>query len=48
MKGGTKCYTHTNASYAAMDQLYAFEGRGVDLEAEGVRYIVMHRGPQTC
>ena len=28
-------------------QLYAFKGRGVDLEVEGVRYIEMHRRPHT-
>ena len=28
-------------------QLYAFKGRGEDLEVEGVRYIEMHRGPHT-
>ena len=29
-------------------QLYAFMGRGVDLEVEGVRYIEMNHGPHTC
>ena len=33
-----KKHTQTNTSYAAMDVRYAFKGRGVDLEVEGVRY----------
>ena len=28
--------------------MYAFKGRGVDLEVEGVHYIEKHRGPYTC
>ena len=36
---------HTNERFISCDghQLYAFKGRGVDLELEGVRYIEMHR-----
>ena len=37
---------HTNVRYDG-HQLYDFKERGVDLEVEGVRYIEMHRGPQT-
>ena len=40
---------HTNERFISCDghQLYAFTGRGVDLEVEGVRYnnIEMHCGP---
>ena len=38
---------HKNERFISCDahQLYAFNGRGVDLEVEGVRYIEMHRGP---
>ena len=37
---------HTNVRFISCDghQLYK---RGVDLEVEGVRYIEMHRGPNT-
>ena len=50
MKGCT-CFIHeeayTNERFISCDrhQLYAFKGRGVDLEVEGVHYIEMHRGP---
>ena len=52
MKGCT-CFiqeAHTNEHFISCDgrQLYAFNGRGVDLEVEGVRYIEMHRWPHTC
>ena len=38
---------HTNKRFISCDghQLYAFNGLGVDLEVEVVRYIEMHRGP---
>ena len=41
---------NTNERFISCDghQLYAFKGRGVDLEVEGVCYIEMHRGPHTC
>ena len=41
---------HTNERFISCDghQLYAFKGRGVHLEVEGVRYIEMHRGTHTC
>ena len=41
---------YTNERFISCDghQLYAFKGRGVDLEVEGMRYIEMHRGPHTC
>ena len=41
---------HTNECFISCDghQLYAFKGRGVDLEVEGVRYIEIHHGPHTC
>ena len=54
MKGFTQCFmheeAHTNKRFISCDghQLYAFKGQGVDLEVEGVRYIEMHHGPQTC
>ena len=40
---------HTNVRFISCDghQLYDFKERGVDLEVEGVRYIEMHRGPNT-
>ena len=53
MKGYT-CFiheqTHTNERFISCDghQLYAYKGRGLDLEIEGVRYIEMHRGPHSC
>ena len=39
---------HTNERFKSCNghQLYAFKGRGVDLEVEGVRYIEMHCGPK--
>ena len=49
MKGCT-CFiheeAHTNERFISCHghQLYAFKGRDVDLEVEGVRYIEMHRG----
>ena len=44
-----KKHTQTYVSYPACDgrPLYDFKEPGVDLEVEGVRYIEMHRGPQT-
>ena len=48
------CFIHeveyTNESFISCDghQMYAFKGWGVDLEVEGMHYIEMHRGPQTC
>ena len=47
MKGCT-CFiheeAHTNNPFISCDghKLYAFKGRGVDLEVKGVRYIEMH------
>ena len=46
-------YIHadTNECFISCDghQLYALKVCDVvDLEAEGVRYIEMHRGPRTC
>ena len=40
---------HTNVRFISCDghQLYDFKERGVDSEVEGMRYIEMHRGPQT-
>ena len=52
MKGYT-CFireeAHTNERFISCDehQLYAFKGRVIDLEVEGVHYIKMHRGPHT-
>ena len=54
MKGCTKYFireeAHTNVHFISCDghQLYNFKERGVDLVVEGVHYIEMHRGPQTC
>ena len=51
MNGCTYCFiheeAHTNERFISCDghQLYAFKGRGVDLEVEDVRYIEMHCGP---
>ena len=41
---------HTNECFISCDghQLYAFKGRIVHLEVEGVSYIEMHREPHTC
>ena len=38
---------HTNERFISFDehQLYAFNGRGIGLELEGLRYIEMHRWP---
>ena len=47
---GCTCFiheeSHTNERFISCDehQLYAFKGRGVDLEVEGMHYIEMHRG----
>ena len=54
MKGCT-CFireeAHTNERFISCDghQLYAFKGRGVDLEVEGMRYIAgrMRAGPDS-
>ena len=49
MKGCT-CFiheeAHTNECFIPCNghQLYAFKGRGVDLEVEGMPYIEMHHG----
>ena len=49
MKGCT-CFIHEEANtnelfiFCYGHQLYAFKGRGVDLEVEGVHYIEMHHG----
>ena len=54
MKGCTKCFIHgeghTNERFISCDghQLYAFKGRDIDLEVEGVRYKEMYRLPYTC
>ena len=53
MKGCTQCFiheAHTNERFISCDghQLYAFKGRSVDLEVEGVRYIEMYHGHHTC
>ena len=54
MNGCTYCFiheeAHTKERFISCDgpQLYAFKGRGVDLEVEDVRYIEMYRGPHTC
>ena len=47
-EGCTYCFiheqAHTNVRFLSCDGHQLYE-RGVDLEAEGVRYIEMHRGP---
>ena len=48
---GCKCFireeAHTNEHFISCDghHLYAFKGRGVDLEVEGVHYVEMHHRP---
>ena len=46
----TRRSKHTHERFISCDghQLYAYKGRDVNLEVEGVRYIEMHRGPHTC
>ena len=54
MKGCTKCFiceeAYTNERFICCDdhQLYAFDGRDVDLKVEGVHYIERHHMPHTC
>ena len=45
----TKKHIYTQERFISCDghQPYAYKGRGVDLEVEGLRYIEMHHGPHT-
>ena len=40
-----EAHTNVRSISCVGHQLYAFNGLGVDLDVESVRYIEMHRGP---